>query len=247
MTQRFFVAPGSISGDVVTFGPDLVHQLRVVLRLRPGAQVIVLDDSGIEYDVTLDRVGRDAVTGRIEARRWAKTEPRVKVTLYQSLLKSDRFEWVLQKGTELGVARFVPVFAARTVVRGGSWVEKRRDRLERIIREAAEQSARGRLPVLGPALPFGEACADSVAAHDLSILPAVAADGEGLAAALPVHSQIERVALLVGPEGGYTPEEVALAAGQGLRVVTLGPRILRAETAGVVAPALVLYALGEMR
>jgi 16S rRNA (uracil1498-N3)-methyltransferase len=247
MAQRFFLPPASIVDDVVTFGPVTAHQLRNVLRLRPGAQVTVLDDSGMEYDVTLERLEHDTAMGRIGARRAAETEPQVKMTLYQSLLKGDRFEWVLQKGTELGVSRFVPVFAERTVVRGAGWVEKRRDRLERIIREAAEQSYRGRLPILGPALSFEEACVDSVAAHDLSILPAVAAGGEPLAATLQAGSAIERVALLVGPEGGFAPEEVALAERSGLHVVTLGPRILRAETAAVVTPALVLYALCEMR
>ncbi|MFN2129607.1 MAG: 16S rRNA (uracil(1498)-N(3))-methyltransferase [Anaerolineae bacterium] len=247
MTQRFFVPSRSIADDVVIFGPDATHQLRVVLRLHSGAQVIVLDGSGMEYDVTIERMGRDTATGHIVSRHAAETEPRVKVTLYQSLLKGDRFEWVLQKGTELGVSQFVPVFAERTVVRGAAWVEKRRDRLERIIREAAEQSCRGRLPDLGSALSFEEACVDSAAAHDLSILPAVAAGGGGLATALQARSQIERVALLVGPEGGFAPEEIALAEGHGLHVVTLGPRILRAETAGIVAPALVLYALGEMQ
>jgi 16S rRNA (uracil1498-N3)-methyltransferase len=247
MMQRFFVAPGSIVGDTVTFGPATAHQLRNVLRLRPGAQVIVLDNSGTEYQVALERLERDAATGHVEDAHRAETEPRVKVTLYQSLLKGDRFEWVLQKGTELGASRFVPMFAERTVGRGPAWVERRRDRLERIIREAAEQSRRGRLPELGSTLSFEEACVESVATHDLSILPAVAAGGEGLAATLQAGPEIGRLALLIGPEGGLTAEEVACAERCGLRVVTLGSRILRAETAGIVAPALVLYALGEMQ
>jgi 16S rRNA (uracil1498-N3)-methyltransferase len=246
MTPRVFVPPGSIADGVVTFDAATAHQLRNVLRLRPGAQVTVLDDSGMAYQVTLERLGREATTGRVEAGQRAETEPQVRVTVYQSLLKGDRFEWVLQKGTELGVTRFVPVFAERTVVRGAAWVGKRRDRLERIIRQAAEQSHRGRLPVLAPALSFEEACTQSVAAHDLALLPAVAAGSEPLAATLQANSEAERVALLVGPEGGFAPGEVAYAERCGLRVVTLGPRILRAETAGIVAPALVLYTLGEM-
>jgi 16S rRNA (uracil1498-N3)-methyltransferase len=247
MRQRFFVPPGSIAHGTVRFGPATAHQLRKVLRLRPGAQVIVLDNSGLEYEVTLEIVGRDAVTGHVDAQHEAETEPRVTLTLYQSLLKGDRFEWVLQKGTELGVLRFVPVFTQRTVVRGAEWVGKRRARLERIIREAAEQSHRGRLPELAALLSFEEACAESIAAHDLSILPAVGADDQDLAATLSSAPAIGRVALLVGPEGGFAAEEIAYAGECGVRAVTLGPRVLRAETAGVVAPALVLYALGEMR
>ncbi len=246
MTQRFFVPPGSIAQGRVTFGPATAHQLRNVLRLGPGDQVIVLDDSGLEYEVTLELVGRDRATGRIEAQREAGTEPRVVVTLYQSLLKGDRFEWVLQKGTELGVARFVPMFTQHTVVRGAAAMDKRRERLERIIREAAEQSHRGRLPQLAAPLPFEEACKESVEAHDLSILPAVGTDEQDLQAALSSVSALTRVALLVGPEGGFAPEEVAYARARGVRAVTLGARVLRAETAGIVAPALVLYTVGEM-
>lgn len=246
MTHRFFVPAGSIAGDTVTFGPAMAHQLRNVLRLRAGDRVVVLDDSGLEYEVTLERVGRDEARGRIEAQREAGTEPRVRVTLYQGMLKGDRFEWVLQKGTELGVARFVPTFTQHTVVRGAAAVGKRRERLERIIREAAEQSRRGRLPALGAALSFEEACEESVEAHDLSILPAVGAEERDLATALSSVQSLARVALLVGPEGGFAPEEVAYAQGRGVRVVTLGPRVLRAETAGIVAPALVFYTLGEM-
>ena len=246
MTQRFFVPRASIAQGTVTFGPATAHQLRNVLRLRPGDRVIVLDDTGLEYEVTLELVGRDRATGRIEAGRGAGTEPRVEVTLYQSVLKGDRLEWVLQKGTELGVTRFVPVFTQHTVVRGAAVVSKRRERLERIIREAAEQSHRGRLPQLAAPLSFEEACQESVETHDRSILPAVGTEEQDLGTALSSAAALARVALLVGPEGGFAPEEVAYARECGVRVVTLGPRVLRAETAGIVAPALVFYALGEM-
>jgi len=247
MTQRFFLPPGSIVQGTVTFGPPTAHQLRNVLRLHPGDQVIVLDNSGLEYEVTLELVGRDRAIGRVDAQRKTGTEPRVALTLYQSLLKGDHFEWVLQKGTELGVLRFVPMFTQRTVVRGAASVEKRRERLERIIREAAEQSHRGRLPQLAVPMPFEEACVESVATHDLSVLPSVAVGDQDLDAALSSVPAIARVALLVGPEGGFAAEEVAYARACGVRAVTLGPRILRAETAGIVAPALVLSALDEMR
>jgi 16S rRNA (uracil1498-N3)-methyltransferase len=247
MTQRFFVPPGAIAQDKVTFDAATAHQLRHVLRLRPDDQVVVLDDSGLEYDVTLELVGRDRAIGRIEAQREAGTEPRVDVTIYQGVLKGGHLEWVLQKGTELGVTRFVPMFTQHTVVRGRAAVEKRRARLERIVREAAEQSHRGRLPQLGAPLSFEEACEQSVASHDLSILPAVEAVDRDLRQALSTGPALARVAILIGPEGGFAAEEVAYARERGVCVVTLGARVLRAETAGIVVPALVLYTLGEMR
>jgi 16S rRNA (uracil1498-N3)-methyltransferase len=247
MAHRFFLSPGAIAGDEVTFDPAMIHQLRNVLRLRPGAKVIVLDDSGLEYEVTLTTLERDTAIGRVRARQMAQTEPRVSLTLYQSTIKGDRFEWVLQKGTELGVSRFVPMSTERAIVRDPKRLEGKRARWERIIRKAAEQSRRGRLPRLSPPAAYAEACRESTETHDLVLLPWVQAPEVGLAAALRAFpSPVNSIALMVGPEGGFAAKEAALAQECGIRLVTLGPRILRAETAGVVASAIVLSELGEM-
>jgi 16S rRNA (uracil1498-N3)-methyltransferase len=247
MTQRFFVPPGSIVGDEITFDSAATHQLRNVLRLRPGARVIVLDDTGIEYEVTLTSLDRAAALGRIRAQHRSPAEPRLSLTLYQSLIKGDRFEWVLQKGTELGVSRFVPLSSQRTVSRDPERIERRRPRWERIIREAAEQSRRGRLPHLSPVTPFAEACGESVHAHEVALLPWEEASDVGLSAALrALPTEVGSIALLIGPEGGFASAEVALAREHGIRIVTLGPRILRAETAGVAAATIVLSEMGEM-
>ena len=249
MTHRFFVSPGSIACDLVSFDPAQARQLRSVLRLRPGARVIVLDNTGFEYEVELTAIDRDAVSGRVCARQASMAEPRLSLTLYQSPIKGDRFEWVLQKGTELGVSTFVPLLAERTILRGDR-IEKKRSRRVRILREAAEQSGRGRLPHLAAPLPFAQACRESAQGHDIAILPWVGAREKSLSTVLRAQQAqrmpAERVALLIGPEGGFTQAEVALAEACGVRVVTMGPRTLRAETAGVAAAAIVLSALGEM-
>jgi 16S rRNA (uracil1498-N3)-methyltransferase len=245
--HRFFLLPSSFAGDTVRFDDSLAHQVRNVLRLRPGARVTALDDAGLEYEVELTTVERGAVVGRVLASRPAQGEPGVSVTLYQSLLKGDRFEWVLQKGTEIGVTAFVPTIGQRTVRREADRVEKRRDRWERIVREAAEQSGRGRLPRLGEAMDLDKACERAGAEADLSLMPWEGADGPGLLAAVwDQDVRPRRVALLIGPEGGYAEHEVAAARQAGVQVVTLGARILRAETAGIVAAAIALAGLGEM-
>ncbi len=247
MTHRFFVPPDAIAGDRVTFGPETAHQLRNVLRLRPGAQVTALDGTGTEYVVTLTALERDVAAGRIIAQQLARTEPRVSLTLYLCWIKGERFEWVLQKGTELGVSRFVPVLSERTVLRDPRRLTSKRPRWERIIREAAEQSARGRLPLLSDVLSFPEACREGLQGHDLVLLPWERAEGEPILDIVRHWpSPLEKIALVVGPEGGFSPAEAAEAEAQGVRVVTMGPRILRAETAGVVAVALALSELGEM-
>ena len=244
MRHRFFVPPESISGDAVTFDAAQAHQLRNVLRLSPGARVIVLDNTGIEYEIELTALERDAASGKVCARCPSAGEPHLSLTLYQSLIKGDRFEWVLQKGTELGVSAFVPLICQRTVLQDPRRVEKKRPRWERIIREAAEQSGRGRLPRLLAPASFPDACHGSIQEADLALILWVGTTTKGLSTTL--RAGLKRVALLVGPEGGFAPDEVSLAQGCGLDAVSLGPRILRAETAGIVASAIVLSELGEM-
>jgi 16S rRNA (uracil1498-N3)-methyltransferase len=236
--HRFFISPGAIQGDHVTIEGGPAHQIAHVLRLKPGAAITVLDDSGAEYAITLTAVDKRRAEGTITARREAQGEPPLTLTLYACLLKRDNFEWVLQKGTEIGVTMFVPVISARTVV------DKARpgkiDRWARIISEAAEQSRRGRLPRLLEPLPFAEALAHA-ADHDAKLIPWEEAESGTLRGALP--RGVRSVALCIGPEGGFSAGEIDAAHDHGFAPITLGPRILRAETAAVVAAALVIHEL----
>ena len=141
----------------MTLTADASRQLARVLRARPGDSIIVLDDSGYEYAVTLDNVSPKSASGVVNDRYPGEGETRLAITLYQGLMKADRFEYVLQKGTELGIARFVPIISERTVARNVISTS-RRERWHRIMREAAEQAGRCRLPVLDDALTFAEAC-----------------------------------------------------------------------------------------
>jgi 16S rRNA (uracil1498-N3)-methyltransferase len=221
-------------------------------------------------------------------RRWAvEGEPATHVTLYQAVLKGERFGWALQKGVEVGVSAFVPLICERNVVdcrlAGMAAAEGKRERWERIIQEAAEQCGRGWLPELRPAQLFAQAVQPTppallrqaqdrlLPAREGGELPSPRRGGaRGEVAGEPGDAvrlilwEGERQArlrealadcnfgpdagiqLFDGPEGGFTEEEVALARSYGIRSVSLGQRILRAETAGVVAAALVLYEAGEM-
>ncbi|MDP6402013.1 MAG: RsmE family RNA methyltransferase [SAR202 cluster bacterium] len=247
--HRFFVAAECIEASAVTLSGDAARQIARVLRARPGDRITVLDDSGWEYAVTLEAVGPSRVEGVITDRALSRGEPRVEVVLYQALLKMDRFEFVLQKGTELGVSRFVPVFSERSVPRPriGKGEVARQARWRKIIAEAAEQSRRGRLPVLDEPVAFGEAC-DQV--EGMAVIPWEEESRTGLKAALlgwaAEKDRHSSVSVVVGPEGGLTEQEVGYARERGILPVTLGDRILRAETAGIVAVAAVLYELGEL-
>lgn len=246
--HRFFISPQDISGQTVTFPEDTVHQISRVLRMQPGDRVIVLDNSGWERIVELDDIGRREATGRILEKRIAAGEPNAKITLYQSMLKKSNFELVLQKCTELGVVSFVPVISSRTAVGSlGDIGDNKRSRWERIITEAAEQCRRGRRPTLEDAQMFNHAVSQAQRRGGTVLIPWEEEGSRSLKDPLRPKSGARpfSVSLFIGPEGGFEAEEVAVAREAGAVPVTLGPRILRAETAAIATTATVLYELGE--
>ncbi len=159
-TFRFFVEADALHGrQVVIEDAELIHQLGTVLRLRAGERVLLLDNSGWQYEVMLDSIERSRISGTVERKQLAGGEPRTKLTLYVALVRAERFEWILQKGTELGVSAFVPLICERsTVADADELSDRKQDRWRRIVREAAEQSRRGKLPRLAPPLFFPAAC-----------------------------------------------------------------------------------------
>jgi len=247
--NRFFIPLPSPTPDRLDItDPALLHRMRDVLRLKPDDVVVVFDNSGWEHEVLLEQVGPDRILGRIRRTRLCQNEPRIQVTLYQAVLKGERFEWALQKGTEVGVSVFVPLLSERCIVQDAHQLSRRKlQRWEKILQAAAEQSRRGRVPALQPLLLFAAACEQVHRSGTLALLP-------WEEASTPLREVLEEagpespfnVAIFIGPEGGFSEAEVQLAGRYGLRPVRLGPRILRAETAGVVATALVLYHYGDL-
>ena len=247
MPHRFFIPPEWLTGDTVAITGPQAHQIARVLRMRPGDHLVVLDDSGWEFEAQLLAVQPELVRGEVVSRRVVSGEPQTRITLYQGVLKSDRFEFVLQKGTELGVVEFVPLVTARTVALDRDAPGKKHSRWQAIVQEAAEQSRRGRKPALQGAMPFAQACEEVSRRAGLKLLPWEEESGLCLRNALRAAAGIGGVVhLFVGPEGGFSREEVELARGHGLLPVTLGRRILRAETAGLVAAAAILYERGDL-
>jgi 16S rRNA (uracil1498-N3)-methyltransferase len=260
----FFVPPDWLDGNRISISGPLLHQIRNVLRLQVGDRIVVLDDSGWERVVTLMRVGQERALGRVLSKKLSSGEPHVKISLYQSVLKGRRFEIALQKGTELGMVEFVPLIARRCVVADLDDVDKKRARWQRIVLEAAEQSRRGRLPRVRAAMLFPRACERARRLSSLSLMPTTVEIGDEREgsddlsryyslrevlrkeAASSEQQAGSSVSIFVGPEGGFTPDEVSLAQSYGLIPVTLGPRILRAETAGLVVATALLYEWGEL-
>jgi len=248
--HRFFVPAGALDADIVRLEGAIAHQLRRVLRVTVGERIVLLDDTGWACTVLLRQVTARGAIGEIEARWQPQTEPSAQVVVCQALPKGRRFEWVLQKGTELGVTRFVPMHTAHSVVRpSSSEGAARLERWRAIVREAAEQSGRARLPQVQAPVSFEEACAPVGAdTRVLSLMPCLCASSRPLREVMEERSQSawDKVRIFVGPEGDFAPEEVARASATGAHLVSLGPRTLRTETAALVAISAVLYALGEL-
>ena len=238
MTHRFFVTPESILSETVFFGDAQVHQMRHVLRLGPGDRVRVFNGhNSNDWLVELGEANRGRVVGEcVQA-----AEPATRLVAYPALLQRDKFETVLQKLTEVGVAAIAPVISARSLVREAP-DERRCARWQAILREAAEQCGRGRIPVLAPAVEFAAAVGQ---AEGRVLMAYESGVREQLSVVLA--DRPSTVSLFVGPEGGFAPDEAALAQQAGARLVTLGPRTLRTETASPLLAALVLYELGDLQ
>ncbi len=233
--HRFFVGADAIHGDRAWLGGDQAKQIAGVLRLSVGERVVLVRD-GEELEVRLDSVRRSHVEATVLERRPCLTEPRVRLTLALPLLRGDRSEEVIEAVTQLGVSRIVPFTSERSVARDLS--AAKRARWERIAREAAETARRGRVPEIGPLVPWPEL-------FDVLERPVLVAwEGENEVRLIDeIPGGTDSLSLIVGPEGGLTLQEILTAREHGAQTVTLGPRNLRSETAAVAAIAELVAAI----
>ncbi len=235
--SRFFTE--DIAGDTARITGEDVRHLSRVLRLRAGDTVDICDGAGTDYTGVITAVGQDEVTCALSGAHPSPTEPRCRVTLFQALPKTGKMEVIVQKCVELGVAAVTPVVTERCVAVPTRDFENKRVRYQRVAAEAAKQSRRGIIPPVSGVLPLRQvdfSRFDTVlAAYEeerTTSLKAALAGGAG-----------ESIALIIGPEGGLESEEVAWLTAAGAVSVSLGPRILRTETAGMAMLAQVLYEL----
>jgi 16S rRNA (uracil1498-N3)-methyltransferase len=234
---RIFVPPERLDGDRVTLTGEAHKHLAKVLRLQEGDDVLVFDGRGHEIEARVASVGARQIDLALGARR-ALAAPPVAITLLQAVPRGERMDLLVQKTTELGVAAIVPVIAQRSVARPPAG---RARRWQTIASEAARQSGRADVPVVAEVLELDAALS---AAKGMRLLLWEEERGTSLRAAL--EKVASEVALLVGPEGGWTAEEVEAARRAGFVPVGLGPRVLRVETAAIVAVALVQAAAGGL-
>lgn len=237
---RLFVPHEELTGSELVLGGDAYRHLVRVLRMGAGDRLVLFDGRGQEVEATLVSAGPRQAVLALGARRSATAGSGPPLTLLFGLARGERVELIVQKATELGATRLVPVLAARS--RSGQRPQP--ERWERIAREAARQCGRADVPELAAAVATGEAVAAAPADAVKVVLWEEAAEAPPLRRVVPDPPM--PLALLVGPEGGLTPEEVATARASGFQVATLGPRVLRAETAAIAAVAIAQSLLGNL-
>ena len=242
--NHFFLEPDQIQGDSVLFPGEVSKQLALVLRLKSGDTVWVLDNHGNAYKVILETVTSRAAQGRVVEKLPAMNEPKISLHLQICITQREKFEWILQKGTELGVSTFTPVLSSRTLVQKPGDVLSKYTRWRKILKEASEQCGRGKVPDL---LPPTELMKLSLKTYDASALVLYEDEvGMDLKRFLELNRAKPSYLVLTGPEGGFSAGEIAYLKGAGYQSVSLGKRILRMETAAIASAAIAMYELGEL-
>lgn len=240
--HRFFVSPKDLAEPEISLTGEVLHHLAVVLRLGAGDEILLLDGLGNLGRCRITELKKKAGQATV-LERWQETDTAFPIHLLQALPKGDKMDLILQKGTELGVGRFSPLFSRRSVARlAPAKAEQRCQRWQRIVCEAARQSRRPLLP------PVMEPCqlGDAITKCDEELRLMLWEEGSRpLAEALPARAP-DSLALLVGPEGGFTAEEARQATQAGFQPVNLGSRIMRSETAGFAVAAILQYRYGDL-
>ncbi|MBQ3022720.1 MAG: 16S rRNA (uracil(1498)-N(3))-methyltransferase [Clostridia bacterium] len=240
---NFYIEKSDITKNIATITGEEAQHISRVLRMKKGDNVTLCDGEGMFYEATLTDFSDKSVTAEITSSRRAETEPEVKLTIFQGVPKNPKLETIVQKLTEIGAVKIVPVDTSRAVAKLDKAAKV--DRLRKIAREAAKQSKRGIVPEVCDCVSFKNAVKMAREA-ELSIIAYEEEVETSLKSALSGKTP-KSVSVMIGPEGGFEKEEVAFARENGLVSVTLGKRILRTETAPLAVSAAILFELGEMQ
>lgn len=242
--SKFFVEKSQIKNHkAVILGSDVSHIARV-LRMGVGDALLLCDGEGYDYETKITSVSKDEIVTEILSSYPCKNEPEVEVTLFQGLPKQGKMEWIIEKCTELGISTIVPVQMTRSVVKlTPDQAAKKVERWQKTAREAAKQCGRGKIPAVLMPVTVQELVASKL--PEFLLFPYEEERTSSVRQAL-FGKKAKTAGIFIGPEGGFDPEEAALLKKAGANAATLGPRILRTETAGLVALSALLYEWGEM-
>ena len=240
---RFFISDDQISGESIIITGDDARHISRSLRMRTGESITLCDGCGRDYFCTVKSITDETVVCAIERTESSLSEPSVKVTLYQGLPKGDKLDTIIKKCTELGVVKIVPVMMSRCVSRPDDKKnDKKTARWQKIAEEAAKQSGRGIIPKIESVISFDELIR-RVGLHKKTI---VFYENSREPFSEILQNASDDIAIIIGPEGGFEPEEIEALADSGANQATLGGRILRTETAGMAALAAIMFATGNL-
>lgn len=243
----FYAPPERIKDDQASLDKVETQHLSKVLRLKKAALVLVVDGLGMAYRGEIEKIGRFESTVRLHSQIRGFGEPAARVTLAGSLSTGDKFDTIVQKGTELGIKRFVPILSERSQVNFSDpkRIKNRVKRLEKVALASIKQCQRSYRPDIATPISLRDFLKETDS-ESLNLIFHTAKGAQPFDK-LKIPANTKRASLLVGPESGFSDTEAELAVSAGYQIVSLGDRILRTETAGPVVCALVMNALGELR
>lgn len=241
---KYFTEPENIKDGFIEIFSDEAKHILNVMRMEIGDTLTICDGQSNDCLCRICETGKNCLKAKIEETTKSESEPKTKITLYQGLPKSDKMELIIQKCVEIGVCRIVPVITERAVVKieKGAKEDKKTERWQKIAESAAKQSGRGIIPAVERPMKFKDAIEEAVKNGE-AIIPYENEKDRGLKEFVK-NSKAENIGIFIGPEGGFDKKEIEFAVENGVMSVTLGKRILRTETAGIVTSAIVLYELG---
>ena len=241
---KYFTEPENIKDGFIEIFSDEAKHILNVMRMEIGDTLTICDGQSNDNLCRICETGKNCLKAKIEETTKSESEPKTKITLYQGLPKSDKMELIIQKCVEIGVCRIVPVITERAVVKieKGAKEDKKTERWQKIAESAAKQSGRGIIPAVERPMKFKDAIEEAVKNGE-AIIPYENEKDRGLKEFVK-NSKAENIGIFIGPEGGFDTKEIEFAVENGVMSVTLGKRILRTETAGIVTSAIVLYELG---
>jgi len=236
-----FVSPGQIKKGQAFIDGDTARHLSLVLRVESGERIFILDGEGNRYESVIEGVHKKGIRARILRRVSHSAESPLYITLVQGIPKGNKMDFIVQKTTELGVSKIVPLITERSQVRHTHRIERWR----KIATSASQQSGRERVPEITEPVTFREFL-ERDDKSPLRLILSEDMEGASLKDAFNNQRDQEAITLLVGPEGGFSRQEVSLASGRGYLKISLGPRILRTETAPITAISIIQYEIGDM-
>lgn len=254
---RLFLPPEKLKSEEISITGEQARYLSLVMRAKPGDALVLFDGLGFKYECTIISVHKKEVTARLVKKSPYSVESPLSITLGQGLPKADKMDLIVQKATELGVGKIIPIIAERSQVRH----THKTGRWKKIAQSASQQSGRDKIPVISEAVslddfleqhitPLARRCIEDIKGVKLCshiyIIFSENYNSSNLKQILGSLKGIMDITILVGPEGGFTKQEVDLASERGFVPISLGPRILRTETAPIAALSIIQYELGDI-